>query len=411
MDSGEIRAIVKALDIMLNVSSSFDQKLQRMLGFVVKSLKSENGSIMIVEGDKLVVKASMKPHLIGKEQNLTEDSISIRVFKESVTLKVDNLSKKSELSSLMRRPEEDKSAMFISATIMTQSGPVGIFNISDKTDRKPYSKKETETLLRWVLRISPIVESAKLNHDLKMEEKKLKKANRMLRKLENLKRDLVNMVIHDMKSPLSEISANLELLKEMQLNELSGSYLESATIGAGSLTRMIGNVLDVSRMEEGHLSLKPELINVAELVQETVDKSRSIFELNDLETRVEIKGEQKELKADRLLIERVLSNLFTNAMEHSPINGLVKVDAVFHNDRSVVEFRVEDQGRGIPKEAQKLIFRKFYQTGEKKERGGSGLGLAFCNMAVKAHKGKIWVESEVDKGSVFAFELPLAGLS
>lgn len=410
MDTGELKAVMKALDIMLDTSSSFDRKLGRMLRFITKNLTSQNGSIMILENDRLVIKASMEPELIGKKQSLSSDSISIRVFNESKALKIDDFRIKPELFSLMRRPEKGRSGMFISAPIMAQSGPVGIFNISDKTSKEPYSKEETEAVYRWVLRISPIVESAKLTHDLQVGEKKLRKANKMLKKLEDLKRDLVNMIVHDMKNPLSEISANLTLLEDAQLDELGETYLESASIGTQTLLRMIRNVLDISRMEEDHLALKLEPIDVYRLLHEMVDKNRSLFELNELTTEIEIRGEQKQLIADRSLIERVLTNLFSNAMEHSPIKGRVVVGAVFHENRPLVEIRVSDQGRGIPNQDRKNIFKKFYQIGEKKARGGSGLGLSFCDMAIRAHKGKIWVESDADSESVFAFELPLAGL-
>lgn len=411
MDTGELRAVMKALDIMLDTSVSFDKKLGRMLKFITKNLKSRNGSIMILENDHLVIRASMKPELIGQSQSMSDDSISIRVFNQSKALKIDDLRKKPELSNLMRRPETDKSPMFISAPIMAQTGPVGIFNISDKTSEDHYSKEETDTLFKWILRISPIVESAKLTHDLQVGEKKLKKANKMLKKLEELKRDLVNMIVHDMKNPLSEVSANLALLEDEKLEELGKMYLESAVIGTQTLLRMIRNVLDISRMEEDQLKLSLEPIEVSGFLREMVDKNRSVFELNELSTEIEISGEQKELMADRSLIERVLTNLFSNAMEHSPIKGEVVIAAVFDQTRPVVEIRVSDQGKGIPKQDLKNIFKKFYQLGERKARGGSGLGLSFCDMAIRAHKGKIWVESEVDNGSVFVFELPLDGAS
>ncbi|VAX23930.1 hypothetical protein MNBD_NITROSPINAE04-2772, partial [hydrothermal vent metagenome] len=115
--------------------------------------------------------------------------------------------------------------------------------------------------------------------------------------------------------------------------------------------------------------------------------------------------------ADRSLIERVLTNLFSNAIEHSPINGFIMIAAIFPEDRPVVEIRVSDQGKGVPEQDQKNIFRKFYQGGESKTRCGSGLGLSFCDMAVRTHKGKIWVENDMDRGSVFAFDLPLDGFS
>jgi len=407
MDSTEARALVKAMSIMMDTSRSFDMKLSDLLKFILRKMNSRSGSIMIIEDDNLVVKASTNLDLTGKHQKLSGDSISLRAYRHGKIIRRDgSINDQPELAHLMRRPGGKKD-MFISSPIETQGGIVGIFNISDKSESGPYTKKEALILDKWVRRISPVVENAKLTEDIRRERNKLKKANSKLRKLEKLKQDLMHMVIHDMKGPLQEIGANIDMVKSTNLDKFSLSCLESAEIGTSDLSRLIGNLLDISRMEEGRIELKPERIDARELVETALGKLRNVFKLNEITTRADILGGEVVFFADRSLMERTLANLLINAAEHSPEDSEVTVTALNRPDRDCVEIFVTDQGPGIPKELQKTIFKKFHQAGEKKTRGGSGLGLAFCHMAVKAHKGKIRVESVPGEGSRFVIELPV----
>ncbi len=408
MDSTEARALVRAMNIMMDTSRSFDMKLSDLLKFILGKMNSRSGSIMIIEDETLVVRASTNLDLTGKHQKLSEDSISLRAYRHGKIIRTgDSKKDQPELARLMRRPGGNGENMFISSPIETQGGVVGIFNISDKIDSGPYTKKEAVILDKWVRRISPVVENAKLTEDIRRERNKLKKANSKLRKLEKLKQDLIHMVIHDMKGPLQEIGANIDMIKSSDLDKFSLSCLESAEIGTSDLSRMIGNLLDISRMEEGRIELKPERIDAKQLVDTALGKLRNVFKLNEIRTRADMPGDEVVFFADRPLMERVLANLLINASEHSPENSEVTLTALNRPDRGCVEILVTDQGSGIPKELQKSIFKKFHQVGEKKARGGSGLGLAFCHMAVKAHKGRIRVESAPGEGSRFVIELPV----
>lgn len=409
MDVKDSKALLKVLGVMLDSEQSFDKKLDELLRIILKRMKSERGSLMILEGDSLVVKASTRAELVGSKQKLSDRTISSFAFRAKRMVRIRDIKNTPEMIALMRYPEKVNEMEFITAPIMARQGVIGIFNVSGRAGGDRYTTSEANSLTKWVMRISPIVENVKLTNDYLEEKSKLKKANDQLKKLEEMKRDLVNMVVHDMKSPLSEISANMDLLSASGLDELSASYLESAMIGARDLQRMVGNLLDINRMEEGRMELNLETVAVRDVLTSVVQRHRAVFELNELQAEVEIEGEEAGLTADKGVLERILANLLTNAAVHSPMSGQVRARALFAPDSDKVEFQVIDQGRGVPMEAQKKIFRKFYQVESGRGRGGSGLGLAFCDMAVKAHKGKIWVESGPDQGSCFAFHLPLGG--
>jgi hypothetical protein len=143
---------------------------------------------MILEGEQLVIEATTNKDLLGKKQMLTEDSIATRALHKQDQFKDDDLKIDPALRKLMRRKDEDDDGMFISAPIMTQSGVVGIFNISEKVSSQPYTDAESKTLNEWVARISPVVENAKLNMTSRWNNKGLKGPIVSLRSLRSLKR-------------------------------------------------------------------------------------------------------------------------------------------------------------------------------------------------------------------------------
>ncbi|MBI4829545.1 MAG: GAF domain-containing sensor histidine kinase [Nitrospinae bacterium] len=408
MDKVQVNTVPKTLDIMFDPRLTYQRKIQAPLEYLVGLMGSKNGSVMSLEGDCLIVSAATRRKLVGMRQKLSRDSIAGRAVATGKALKVDDYSRDPDISGLARRPAAKGSTMFISAPVFGHQGVVGVLNISDKKNGKPYTVAETETLGRWVRRISPILETAKLTHDLQQEQKRLRHANRELKKLEAMKRDLMNMIVHDMKGPLNEISANLDLITAHQLDDLARSYLESAELGALSLSQLIGNLLNVSRMEEGKMPLHLVTFDAVALAEDALRRFKTLLSLNNLKAKVMTLEERPMVTADRDLIERALGNLLTNAAEHSPIGGSVKVTVALHRDRGMVEFRVRDEGEGVPEPERENIFKKFFQApGVKTSHGGSGLGLAFCDRAIRAHRGRIWVTSKVNEGSEFCFEIPL----
>ncbi len=242
-------------------------------------------------------------------------------------------------------------------------------------------------------------------HDALMAEKELlSRANAELRRLEKLRQDLTAMVVHDMKGPLAEMMGNLDLMGYDTLTEMQQEALDLASLGADDLLRMIMNLLDIGRLEEGRLKIKPEAFTFGELAQQALAKFSTMLGFKELAASVSDGGEQ-ELWGDRDLLGRVLQNLLTNAITHTPEKGRLRLAA-----RSVqggAEFSLADNGCGIPSRAHHLIFRKFTQASEgDAPRTSTGLGLTFCQLAVEAHGGRIWFESSEGQGTTFFVFLP-----
>lgn len=241
-------------------------------------------------------------------------------------------------------------------------------------------------------------------NQLQQDKESLAKANKDLRLLETLRRDLTNMVVHDLKSPLAEIMGNLELLSFEPLSETQTEALELASLGADDLLRMIMNLLDIDHLEEKEFQVSRERVIFRDLAGPVCGKFQALIRFKELQVEI-IDETQNGVYADPELLARALQNLLSNALAHTPEGGWVRIMAQDQDDGVVVE--VADNGAGIAKHLQHRIFRKFTQAYDHNgPRTSTGLGLTFCKLAVEAHGGTIWLESEEGKGARFFVWLP-----
>jgi signal transduction histidine kinase len=219
------------------------------------------------------------------------------------------------------------------------------------------------------------------------------------------------MIYHDLRSPLANVVSGLDVLQMMlpaDQDPTIRSVLDIAMRSTERVQRLANSLLDTSRMEAGQRIGNPEPNAAADLIQaalEAVAPAAEGREIN-LETAV-VKGLPRVM-ADAEMIRRVLINLIENAIKYSVEEQSITVGAKRNGD--FVEMYVLDHARGIPKGEQERIFEKFarVQMGATGNTKGLGLGLAYCKLAVEGHGGKIWVESELGKGSRFAFTIPIA---
>lgn len=220
---------------------------------------------------------------------------------------------------------------------------------------------------------------------------------------ENVKERLTQMIVHDLKNPLTGVKANIEIVGMDDLGE-TRECLDAAQRSCDLLFNMIQDLLDISKMEEGKLVLTRETLDLVEIVSPAVREASVPAQAEDKEVVFELPEDLARVNVDRDFIYRTLSNLMQNAIKHSGRGGIITVSASNTEDKMRVQ--VKDTGQGIPADFQEKIFEKFGQV-ETRQRTGSGLGLTFCKMAIEAHDGKIWVESVEGEGSTFIFEVPL----
>ena len=241
----------------------------------------------------------------------------------------------------------------------------------------------------------------------------LDESYRRLKELEELRDSLTHMIMHDLVTPLTAIQIGVEAVLErisnkQALTEANERMLRTAHEGCRRLMEMLRDVLSVSRLEERKLPLSLENVDVKSLVANTVGIVDPTRALAGVTIDVKVAGGVGMVRCDPSLIGRVLLNLISNSLKFTPNGGTVAVAAATVGDD--VEFQVSDTGLGIPEENLERIFDKFFQGGTAHSaRKGQGLGLAFCRLAVEAHGGRIWAESEPGKGSRFIFRLPSRG--
>jgi len=231
--------------------------------------------------------------------------------------------------------------------------------------------------------------------------------------LQKIKEVLTHMIIHDLNNPLSSIIGALDLilLKESTLSQKTLGSMNACLDYCRDLKDMILSLLGIHRMEEGKLELDIEGSDITELIREVMQQSE--FKAMKNQVRLFANGSKAPytVAIDRVLIKRVILNLLSNAIRHTPTGGKVEVKTDRNAADESIRLQVVDTGNGLAPEYHQKVFDKFEQVCLNQEGvalGSGGLGLAFCKMAVEAHGGKIWVESEGEgQGANFQFTLPV----
>jgi PAS domain S-box-containing protein len=224
---------------------------------------------------------------------------------------------------------------------------------------------------------------------------------------ENRKNDFIGMVSHELKTPLTSLSAILQVAKA-KLNNTDDTFLSGAMQKANyqvkRMTTMINGFLNISRLESGKIQIDKQLFNLEALIYEVVDEMRVTATTHII--NVEECGRVK-VNADQDKIQSVISNLISNAVKYSP-NGTVIYVTCKSNEREVT-VSVRDEGIGIKADDAEKIFDRYYRVENKKTRhiSGFGIGLYLSAEIIHRHEGQIWLESENGKGSTFYFSLPL----
>jgi len=253
-------------------------------------------------------------------------------------------------------------------------------------------------------RVRSLADSRALYAQIEERAQELERVNRELRELQQLHDDLTNMIVHDMRTPLTNIITGLQTVEAVDYeDELAREFIPEAINAGMDLQDMISNLLDISKMEAGELEPSRERIDLGELVSECFERVDHLARESGLSLGMEV-AQGMALSADRALLKRVLVNLLGNAIKFTPAGGSVTVTAA--ETAEGMQVCVTDTGPGISPEQQAWLFRKFSQLEGAKKSQGTGLGLAFVRMAVEAHGGRVWIDSEVGHGSSFCFVIP-----
>ncbi|MCX7680745.1 MAG: GAF domain-containing protein [Anaerolineae bacterium] len=229
------------------------------------------------------------------------------------------------------------------------------------------------------------------------------------RLLERMRDDLIHSMVHDLRNPLTAIYGALSFLDDTvgpTLSDTQRQLWSIAVANTNHMLRLVKAILEINRLESHQMPVEQGIVPLFPLVSDVLYSQSPIAHSKDIRLVNEVPPDLPPLWADERLLERVLQNLVSNAVKFTPAGGLVRVTARREEtEPHRVVISVSDTGAGIPSEIRGRLFQKFV-TGPQPERG-SGLGLAFCRMAVEAHGERIWVEETPGSGTTISFTMPL----
>ncbi len=263
---------------------------------------------------------------------------------------------------------------------------------------KPVDSVEVVARVRSLLRV-------------KRGRDELEKSYADLRRAESLRDDLSEMLVHDLRTPLTTLLGPLEMLEGEQFGPLNETQREVASMSARSgyrLLYLVNELLDISKMEGGRMTLQPREVDLRKTSEEAIEQVAVVHSANQSRIAIEYSNDVPPIIADEDLLRRVLINLLGNAIKFTPRDGYITL-GIESQDNDILMW-VRDTGEGVPAADQERIFEKFGQVESRKagRKMSTGLGLTFCKLAVEAHGGRIWLESAPGQGSTFFFTLPLS---
>ena len=315
-------------------------------------------------------------------------------------LAVDDRSTGFEVCRRIKRDPRTKSipVIFVTALSDTTDRVKAIEAGGDDFLTKPHNRLVLGARVRSLIKLKAATDA-------------LEDSYRKLREVEKMRDDLMKMIVHDLKTPLTSVLATTEMMRDGDFGPISDRQvkaLSDAESKAEDLLALIGDLLEVWRLEEASITLDLRPIAPAALFAELVHEWSLRFTQEGARVTVDVSEETPVFEADKALLMRVLGNLVQNSLMHS--GSSVELHFVAKKDGDGVLLTVADNGPGIPEEYHELIFRKFERVKNPNipRTRSSGLGLAFCKLVIDAHGGRIWVRSAGEgQGSAFHMYLPV----
>jgi PAS domain S-box-containing protein len=227
------------------------------------------------------------------------------------------------------------------------------------------------------------------------------------KQMDRLRDDLIAMIYHDLRSPLSNIVSSLDVFNAMLPEDGDPAFRSLLNIALRSterIQRLTNSLLDMSRLESGQPVVQRVASSPVSLAIDAIDAVSPVAETKNQLIKLKLPREAPTLMIDADMIRRVLINLLENAVKYSPPDGEITLGAEFEEHKTTIW--IQDSGPGISTADQEFIFDKFTRLNPGGDQKGFGLGLAYCKLAIEGHGGQIWVESEPERGARFIFTLP-----
>lgn len=278
--------------------------------------------------------------------------------------------------------------------------------LKDNLSRLPYA------IMRALQEAQGKLELKRAEEQLKQYTAELERANKELKRLDEVKSEFVSIASHELRTPLASIKNAVQLIlrgKTGNINENQARFLQMAERNIDRLTNLLNDLLDLSRIESGRVLMNFEEISLRGAIEFSLSSLKASVDAKSIRLEMDVPEGIPNVYGDREKLEQILTNLIGNSLKFTPEGGLVSVSARTFNEK-MVAISVKDSGVGIPEDQLDKVFEKFHQVECSLTRTvqGTGLGLAITKGLVEASHGNIWVESELGKGSTFTFTLPIS---
>ncbi len=387
------QAVSESLDLQNIIDSSLDK--------VAVYTGIEISFIYLFENDRLVLKGchGLKPKEIAlmAGEIPRDGNIVSWIFKQAKPIIIKEFSDTTDKSITFLKETGCRSFAGIPLSILSES--IGVMGVAAKSVNHIIDSN-MELLAGIGREISIAVRNAQL-YEAASSAKALKE-------LDNMRTEFLANVSHELRTPLAVIkgSANSLLQPDVIFDDSTRQYfLQSIDKDADTLTRLVDDLLMMSRLEAEALEVKRKSCRLCDVIESVKDRLDNLAVRHQL--KMDIPGNLPAVNIDDIRIGQVLTNLVENAVKFSDDNTTILIKAGRSGNELIIS--VEDEGSGIAPELHEKIFERFFQGNGSKtgRRKGTGLGLAICRGIVEAHRGKIWVDSQVDKGTRFSFSLPV----
>ncbi len=305
-------------------------------------------------------------------------------------------------------------------TLVLRLGSVGYVTFGDHKSGG-YTRRDERTLETVSDELEIAIQNARsiqevrdLNTHLEQRidsaTKELRRSNEKLRKLDETKDEFLSMASHQLRTPLTGIKGYLSMVLDGdvgEINEQQKQLLTEAFAGSERMVRLIGDFLNVSRLQTGKFMLDRKSLDLSELVGEEVESIRSMATTRDMILHYKAPKRFPTLELDDDKIRQVVMNFIDNAIYYSRSPSTIVVKLFVEDDQAV--FEVHDHGIGVPKEALEKLFTKFFRADNARRQrpDGTGVGLYLAKKVITEHHGELILESTEGKGSVFGFRLPI----
>lgn len=394
-----IKQLVAINEVIYDINRSFeiDACVKKFIEKISTILTAEISSFMLLDKKKneLVGKIAkgVKDDIIKNARAKLGEGIAGWVAKEAKPLLVEDINKYPQFKAKGDRPYKTDS--FISVPLMIDSEVLGVVNVTDKTDKTKFTKTDLDMLVSIANNAAISIKNSMLYEELK--------------RISEVKSDFLGTLSHELKSPLLNVKGSIDLLLEDSydmLNEGQRKFLSIAKNNIERLMRLIDDLLDISRLETGRISMRRDRLNISDLIRSVVESFKPVFKDKSINFILNIPSDEKMMWGDRDRLEQVLTNLLSNAAKFATKKGRIALS--LEDSGENVRITVSDSGSGISKEDISKVFDKFSSLSIHKGdvRKGAGLGLSITQDIITLHKGSIWVESELGKGSKFFVDLP-----